>query len=50
MLFRSVDIVLMPSDFHGAYEGVLAAVQAGELTEERINESVRRILRVKCGM
>ncbi len=49
-LKAGVDIVLMPSDFHGAYEGVLAAVQAGELTEERINESVRRILRVKCGM
>ncbi|HBN55605.1 MAG TPA: glycosyl hydrolase [Lachnospiraceae bacterium] len=49
-LKAGVDIVLMPSDFHSAYEGVLAAVQAGELTEERIEESVRRILRVKCGM
>lgn len=42
-----VDLVLMPSDFLQAYEGVLTALDTGELTEERIDESVRRILRVK---
>ena len=46
-LQAGVDLILMPSDFVSAYEGVLAALDAGELSEERINESVRRILRVK---
>ena len=41
------DIILMPENFVKAYEGVLAAVESGELTEERIDESVRRILREK---
>lgn len=41
------DMLLMPQDPLGAYEAVLAAVQSGELTEKRINESVLRILRVK---
>ncbi|WP_167958026.1 glycoside hydrolase family 3 protein [Anaerosporobacter faecicola] len=44
------DIVLMPSNFQTAYAGVLDAVASGNLSEERINESVRRILRVKFGM
>lgn len=43
------DMILMPADFHGAYQGVLGAVARGELTEERIDEAVRRILRVKLG-
>lgn len=47
-LQAGVDLILMPADFHSAYEGVLASVKTGELTEERIEESVRRILRVKC--
>ncbi len=42
-----VDLILMPADFHSAFEGVLDALEAGTLTEERIDESVRRILRVK---
>lgn len=41
------DMILMPADFQEAYQGVLDAVAQGELSEERINESVRRILRVK---
>ena len=45
-----VDIVLMPADFNAAYQGVLSAVSTGELTEERIDDSVRRILTVKLGM
>ena len=44
-----VDIVLMPADLDEAYQGVLDAVASGELTEERIDESVARILRVKLG-
>ena len=41
------DIVLMPADFHSAYQGVLAAVADGTISIERIDESVRRILKVK---
>ena len=44
------DMLLMPADFVAAYEGVLNAVQRGELTQERIDESVRRILKVKLEM
>lgn len=45
-----VDIVLMPKDFRKAYNGILTAVKNGEVTEDRIDESVRRILRVKMGL
>lgn len=41
------DMVLMPSDFEQAYEGVLTAVQDGTISEERINDSLRRIYRIK---
>lgn len=41
------DIPLMPERFDEAYQGVLNAVQAGELTEERIDESLIRILVAK---
>ncbi len=44
------DMLLMPEDFVAAYEGGLNAVQRGELTQERIDESVRRILKVKLEM
>ncbi len=41
------DIILMPEDFNKAYEGVLGAVKKGVITEERIDESLRRILKAK---
>lgn len=44
------DILLEPADFREAYEGVLDAVRNGTVTEERIDESVYRILRVKYAM
>jgi len=44
------DIVLMPADFNSAYQGVLQAVKDGEISPERIDESVRRILKVKLEM
>lgn len=46
-LQAGVDILLMPDDFETAYEAVLAAVEAGDISEERIEESLRRIYRVK---
>lgn len=42
-----VDIILMPNDFKNAVSGVQSAVSSGEITEERINESVYKILQKK---
>lgn len=42
------DMLLMPEDFNAAYEALLAAVQDGTISEDRIDESLRRIYRVKC--
>lgn len=42
------DMLLMPEDFEKAYNAVLTAVQDGTISEERINESLDRIYRVKC--
>lgn len=44
-----VDIVLMPQNFEDAYQGVLSAVHSGTISEDRIDESVKRILKVKMG-
>lgn len=41
------DIVLMPNDLEGAVQTILDAVEDGALTEERIEESVLRILTLK---
>jgi len=46
-LQAGVDMILMPESFEEAFIGVLEAVQNGKLTEERINESLSRIYRVK---
>lgn len=41
------DMILMPQNFHAARQAVLDAVADQTLTEERIDESLRRIFRVK---
>ena len=41
------DMILMPADFQAAYDGLLKAVQDGTISEERIDESLMRIYRVK---
>ena len=41
------DILLMPAVFTEAYDAVLRAANSGEITLERIDESVRRILEYK---
>ena len=46
-LQAGMDLLLMPSDLEGAVDGVLAAVDSGALTEDRIDESVLRILSTK---
>lgn len=42
-----VDMILMPGDFHRAWNGILEAVKRGEISEERIDESVKRIVELK---
>ncbi|WSP95555.1 glycoside hydrolase family 3 protein [Streptomyces sp. NBC_01233] len=46
-LLAGCDQLLNPPDLGLAYRSVLAAVEAGELTEARIDESVLRILELK---
>lgn len=41
------DLLLMPKDFKAAYDGVLSAVKDGRISEERLNQSVLRILKLK---
>ena len=40
-------MILMPEDFQQAYEGVLQAVQDGTVSQERVDDSLKRIYRVK---
>ena len=42
-----VDIVLGPKNLVEAFDAVMAAVNNGTISEERINQSVRRILKLK---
>ncbi len=46
-LKAGADILLRPVDPVGALEAILAAVESGSITEERINQSIRRILELK---
>ena len=46
-LLAGDDMILMPKDFEACYQGVLDAVKDGTLTEDRIDESVVRIVRAK---
>ncbi len=41
------DIVLVPKNFVEAFNAVVAAVNRGTISEERINQSVRRILKFR---
>lgn len=42
-----VDMILLPVNFKEAYEAIRDAVKSGEIAEERIDQSVIRILTVK---
>ncbi len=46
-LNAGADILLMPADLRAAFDGVVNAVETGAVAEERLNESVRRILTLK---
>lgn len=41
------DLILLPLDLELAYQGVLSAVREGEISQERLDQSVLRILRAK---
>ncbi len=41
------DMLLMPEDFLQAYAGVVTAVANSTISEERVNDSLRRIYRIK---
>jgi beta-N-acetylhexosaminidase len=41
------DMILCPENFEQAYNGVLKAVQDGTISEERVNDALRRIYRIK---
>ncbi len=44
------DMLLIPSDLDGSYNGLLQAVRSGEIPESRIDESVLKILRAKASV
>ncbi|MCR5775259.1 MAG: beta-N-acetylhexosaminidase [Lachnospiraceae bacterium] len=48
-LNAGADMILMPADFHEAYNAVLSAASSGSLDEAKIDDSLRRILKVKLG-
>ncbi|MCH7955580.1 MAG: serine hydrolase, partial [Candidatus Marinimicrobia bacterium] len=45
-----IDIILLPPNFESTYKFVLQAVREGRISMERLNESVRRILRAKADL
>jgi beta-N-acetylhexosaminidase len=46
-LEADADMLLKPADTDAAFRGVLAAVKSGRITEQRVEESARRILAAK---
>jgi beta-N-acetylhexosaminidase len=44
------DMVIIPADLEGAYNGLLNAVQQGTLSTQRIDASVLKILRLKASV
>ena len=49
-LQAGADIILGPKNFIEAFDAVMKALEDGTLTEERVNESVRRILTLKANL
>ncbi|MBI1389144.1 MAG: hypothetical protein GC154_11925 [bacterium] len=47
-LEAGVDLVLMPPDLEAAYDGVFQAIDSGRISEQRVDESIRRILALKA--
>ncbi|MDO5493126.1 MAG: glycoside hydrolase family 3 N-terminal domain-containing protein [Nesterenkonia sp.] len=43
-LAAGADLLLMPSDVRGAHESIVAAVDSGELEEERLDQAAERVV------
>lgn len=50
VLLAGADLILMPPDYQAAFDGIMAAIKSGELTKERIDESVLRVIMLKLSM
>ncbi|MCU1285131.1 MAG: glycoside hydrolase, family 3-like protein [Acidobacteriales bacterium] len=44
------DMILLPSDLDGAYNGLLRAAKSGEITEAELNMRVLKVLRAKASL
>ena len=44
------DMLLIPADFPASYNAMLAAVRAGEISQERLDRSVLKILKTKASL
>jgi beta-N-acetylhexosaminidase len=44
------DLLLIPADFHASYNAMLQAVQSGEISRERLDRSVLKILKAKASL
>jgi len=44
------DLLLIPADFPASYNAMLQAVQAGEISRERLDRSVLKILKAKASL
>jgi beta-N-acetylhexosaminidase len=44
------DVILWPTDLDGAFNGILTAVKTGDISESRIDDSVRKILEMKASV
>ena len=49
-LEAGADVILMPASVSGAIEGIVEAVREGRITEERLDQSVLRVLDTKEGL
>ncbi|MBG0813294.1 beta-hexosaminidase [Planomonospora sp. ID82291] len=47
-VLAGADLLLMPPDYPKAHDAVLAAVRSGRISGERLDESVRRLLKLKA--
>jgi beta-glucosidase len=46
-ILAGIDMLMAPASWRGLYENTLAQVRSGEIPQQRIDDAVRRILRVK---
>jgi len=44
------DVIIIPADLDGSYNALLAAVRSGEISQERLDESVLKILEAKASV